>query len=168
MNSKQSFNPIIDSNAKVLVLGSIPGEESLRKQQYYANPRNHFWSIIYALFDKEAEPLYEERIKFLLDKGIALWDVIASCERIGSLDANIKNEKLNKIKELLDEYNNIRFIAFNGTKAYDTYIKKINYFANGAILAKKLPSTSPIPGKNIKTFNEKLDEWKIIREFIKE
>lgn len=168
MNHKQSFNPIIDNKSKVLVLGSIPGEESLQKQQYYANPRNHFWSIIYALFGLEAEQFYEKRINFLLDKGIALWDVIATCERIGSLDVNIKNEKPNRIKELLDEYHNIRFIAFNGTKAYDTYMKKINYFRNGAILYKKLPSTSPIPGKNIKTFTEKLDEWKIICEFIKD
>lgn len=166
-DEKRSFGPIIDKNSKVLILGSIPGEESLRQHQYYANPRNHFWPIIYALFGREVEVSYDKRTEFLLDKGIALWDVIEKCERKGSLDANIRNEKPNDIKELLVNNANIILVSFNGTKAYETYKKKVGYFPTDKILFKRLPSTSPIPGKNIKSFQEKLEEWKVVLEFLR-
>ena len=71
----------------------MPGEESLRKQEYYGHPRNQFWRIIYALFDVPLEDNYEKKLMFLKSKGIALWDVIESCWREGSLDSNIRNEK---------------------------------------------------------------------------
>lgn len=164
-DEKRSFGPILDKNSQVIILGSIPGEESLRQQQYYANPRNHFWTIIYTLFGQEVEVSYDKRIEFLLDKGIALWDVIEKCERKGSLDANIRNEKPNDIKGLLMNNINIKLVAFNGTKAYETYKKKVGYFPTDKIFM-RLPSTSPIPGKNIKSFPEKLKEWKVVLEFL--
>lgn len=166
MDEVRSFQPVVDHRSRVLILGSMPGVESLRKQQYYAHPRNHFWQIIYGLFGRAPDASYEKRLDFILDQGLALWDVIEKCEREGSLDANIKNERANKIKELLTMYPNIRTVVFNGTKAYDTYRKKIGFATHGQLDYKRLPSTSPIPGKNIKTYAEKLEVWKIIRDYL--
>jgi len=157
-----SFQPIVNENSRVLILGSIPGVESLRRQQYYANRRNQFWPIIYNIFGLEPEDSYEQRTGFLLDKGIALWDVIEKCERVGSLDSNIKNEQPNNIRDLLKSHPNIWLVAFNGTKAYETYRKKVGFEQNGELTYRRLPSTSPIPGKNIKSFAEKLAEWKTV------
>ena len=161
-----SLRPIENEDSRVLILGSIPGAESLRKQQYYANQRNHFWPIIYGIFGQNPDEDYERRKRFLLAKGIALWDVIEKCERSGSLDANIKNEQPNKIEELLNTHPEIRLVVFNGTKAYDIYRKKIGFEENTARIYKLLPSTSPIPGKNIKTFAEKFEVWKSIAEYL--
>ncbi|MDI6705848.1 MAG: DNA-deoxyinosine glycosylase [Bacillota bacterium] len=162
----RSFGPVVDENSRVLILGSMPGEESLRKQQYYANPRNQFWPIIYAIFGLKPDVSYDKRINFVLSKGIALWDVIERCERKGSLDSNIRNEKPNNIKELLKAYQNIRLVVFNGIKAYKTYRKNIGFGQADGIIYKRLPSTSPVPGKNIKSLTEKVKDWKIISEFL--
>jgi len=81
-----SFEPIVDKNCKVLILGTMPGEISLQKQQYYANKQNQFWKIIYSLFNKDVEDDYEKRKIFLLDHHIAIWDVLKSCDREGSRD----------------------------------------------------------------------------------
>lgn len=101
MTNIQGLFPIIGEGARVLILGSMPSAESLRLNQYYGNRRNHFWSIIYSLFDLPLEKSYEKRIQFIKDKEIALWDVIHSCERVGSLDSNIKNAIPNDFKQLL-------------------------------------------------------------------
>lgn len=83
------FQPIIDKSSKVLILGSVPGVQSLQEQRYYANPKNQFWRIVYAIFNTSLDTNYEDRISFIRYKGIALWDVIESCNRYGSLDLNI-------------------------------------------------------------------------------
>lgn len=155
-----SFPPIVDKNSKILILGSMPGVESLKKQQYYGHPQNHFWKIIYKLFDKELEMDYEARVQFLKDNGIALWDVLESCKREGSLDSDIIDEKVNPINELLYEYPNINRIFLNGGKAYSTFKKAWGHeLANYKFI--KLPSTSPA---NTMKFEKKLLEWSIIRE----
>ena len=86
-NFKQSLTPIGEKNAKVLILGTMPGEESLRLQEYYANPRNRFWKIIAAIFNEILPDHYEDRKKILLKHNIAIWDVAGSAEREGSLDS---------------------------------------------------------------------------------
>ena len=103
-NRISSFPPIIDDASKILILGSIPGVKSLEKQQYYAHPQNAFWKIIFALFEEEFTENYAERIQVLKKHHIALWDVIDSCERKGSLDSEIRNEEANQIAELLDKH----------------------------------------------------------------
>lgn len=162
----KAFPPIIDNNSRVLILGSVPGQESLRKQQYYAYPRNHFWKIIYSIFNRVPDDNYNKRTSFILQRGIALWDVIKQCERKGSLDSNIKNEEPNDIKQLLKDYQNIKLVVFNGTKAYETYRKNIGFEENSNITFKKMPSTSPIPGRYNKTFEGKLEDWKYITNFL--
>ena len=106
-----SFDPIVDGGCRILVLGTMPGEESLRKQQYYGHPRNAFWPIMAALCGQELPDAYQHRKAMLLETRIALWDVCRRCERDGSLDSNISNEEPNRIGELLRHYPQIRTIA---------------------------------------------------------
>lgn len=160
----KSFKPIIDSNSKVLILGSIPGVESLNKQQYYANKRNQFWKIIFSLYELSPSDNYEERIEFIKSRGIALWDVIDCCSREGSLDSNIKDETPNDFTILFKKYPNIKSVVFNGAKAYETFKKKIGFEKYEHIVFRKLPSTSPahaIP------FEIKMNEWKITKDYLK-
>ena len=89
---KKSLGRRIAGNVRIMVIGSMPGEESLRRQQYYAHPRNNFWKIVAGCFPQIKESKnYEERITLLLEQGIGLWDVMRSCTRHGSLDSNIKD-----------------------------------------------------------------------------
>ena len=92
MQKISSFPPIINNESKILILGSIPGVKSLEMQQYYAHPQNKFWKIIFELFNEKFSTDYDERIKILEKYHVALWDVIDTCERKGSLDSEIRNE----------------------------------------------------------------------------
>ena len=95
MNDRiSSFNPIIDEQSKILILGSVPGVKSLEQQEYYAHPQNKFWTIIFELLDEEFTLNYDLKLNILKQNKIALWDVIDSCERKGSLDSEIKNEEI--------------------------------------------------------------------------
>lgn len=165
MSTITSLAPIIDERSRILILGSIPGVQSLAKQEYYGNPRNHFWPILYTLFDREVEADYADRIRFIQQRGIALWDVIRTCNRKGSLDANIQQAVLNPIPELLQDYPAIRWIGLNGTKAYTLFHKHVAPRLKG-VTYHKLPSTSPIPGKNVKRLEEKLQDWSIIIDYL--
>ena len=100
-----SFPAFIDSNTKILILGTMPGIASLTKQEYYANPRNHFWRIMYTLFDTlPVSDSFEEKIQLLQKNKIGLWDVLENCERKGSLDIYIKNHKENDFEMLFKQY----------------------------------------------------------------
>jgi hypoxanthine-DNA glycosylase len=157
----RSFPPIIDKKSRVLILGSMPGEESLRKQQYYAHPRNQFWRIIYALFGQTVEEDYQKRTAFLKSRGIGLWDVIESCYREGSLDSDIRRERPNDFDWLFIEYPNIAHVFFNGAKAYDTFRKKVGF--GKCLTYHRLESTSPA---NTKTFEYKLKNWSVILQYL--
>lgn len=161
-----SFPPVLPERPRVLILGSMPGGVSLEKQQYYGNPRNHFWKIIYVLFHSEEIEDYEERLEFLKQKGIALWDSIGACYREGSLDASIQAEEPNDIAGLLRQHPTIRLIACNGTKSYQTFRKNFPAAVLGDTEVLQMPSTSPIPGKYTKTFDGKVEEWKRIMAYL--
>ena len=147
MSICKSFLPNIDKNSEVLILGSMPGIKSLEEQQYYAHPQNRFWKLMGKCCNCKdlAQKIYPEKLKILLKNKIALWDVIATCNRDGSLDSNIENEIPNDIPKLLKKYN-IKRICFNGNKSYLSFKK---YFPQ--ILEQyncyKLPSTSPANAK---------------------
>jgi hypoxanthine-DNA glycosylase len=150
-----SFPYFIDSKTEILILGTIPGAISLAKQEYYANPRNHFWKIIYTLFGELPIPEnFEEKVKFLKSNNIGLWDVLENCERKGSLDIHIKNKKENDFYDLLKKFPLITRIVFNGKQSHAFFYKKfgqiegITYFV--------MPSTSPA---NTMTFENKLKIW---------
>lgn len=154
-----SFTPIINENSEILILGTMPSIISLQEQHYYANPNNQFWNIVYYILNSEMQNDYEQRYNLLLDNKIALWDVLSYANRKGSLDSSIKDELPNNIPELLDEYPNIQTIILNGSAA-EKYFKK--YFKQ-LLNSKKcirVSSSSPTPGKNVKSLNEKKIEWK--------
>ncbi|WP_332646539.1 DNA-deoxyinosine glycosylase [Lysinibacillus sp. 54212] len=158
--------PVVDEHTRVLIVGSMPGVQSLEKQQYYGNPRNHFWGIIAELLQKEIPTNYSARLRLLRDHGIGLWDVIRECEREGSLDSNIRNEIPNDFQALFNRYPQIGAVLFNGTKAHDVFKKKLGFEILGARAYFKMPSTSPVPGKNIKTFEQKVEAWNILRMYL--
>ncbi len=153
-----SFEPIIDEYSEILILGTMPSVISLREHRYYANPKNHFWNIIFSVYGAGSETDYSERYRFLLDKKIALWDVLCYAHREGSLDSAIKDEIPNDIPRLLKEYPNIKKIIFNGFAA-EKYFKKYFFELYQYIKCIRVPSSSPVPGKNVKSLNEKKTEW---------
>ncbi len=123
----RSLDPVVDDQSQVLVLGTMPGDESLRLRQYYANPRNQFWRIVYGVFDSDPEASYKQRISYLQQKGIALWDVLSECERVESSDFAIRNAKPNDLKEFLLQHQRIKCIALNGSTAADLFASLITY-----------------------------------------
>lgn len=157
----QSFEPIIDDKCKVLILGTMPSQDSLKYQQYYGNKQNKFWDIIFALFDAQKDDDYEARKAFLLDHHIAIWDVLYSCDREGSMDNKIRNPETNDVNALLQRYSNIKAIYFNGAAAEPLFKKLINKPPD--IIMQRLPSTSPA---NAIKFEEKLKEWQVVKNGI--
>ena len=162
--AKRSFPPVVDAQARVLVLGTLPGEESLRRGEYYAHPRNLFWAIIFALFDERPALNYSERLTFLATHRIAVWDVCELGEREKSADTTIRLERPNAIDRLLDHHPLIRAVAFNGTTARRLYDRHFSRRADLAYLA--LPSTSPAHATI--DFPAKLARWIVLREILEE
>ena len=151
----RSFAPVAREDARLLVLGSMPGEESLRKQEYYAHPRNAFWRIAGALWHFDAALPYPERLEALKRAGVALWDVLGSCRREGSLDADIQDAAPNDLPGLLARCPGVRLIGCNGGTAHAA-LKR--FFPELAQKAVRLPSTSPAAA--MWTFDQKLSLWR--------
>jgi hypoxanthine-DNA glycosylase len=162
--AKRSFPPVVDAQARVLVLGTLPGEESLRRGEYYAHPRNLFWPIIFALFDKPPALNYAERLAFLTARRIAVWDVCEVGEREASADSTIRMERPNAIGRLLDEHPLIRSVAFNGTGARRLHDRHFPRRAQLTYLA--LPSTSPAHAAV--DFSAKLARWTALRDVVEQ
>lgn len=161
-----SFEPIVSINCKVLLLGTMPGVESLRKQQYYGYKYNAFWRIIYALFSREPDEEYEKRKVFLLDHDIAVWDVLKACEREGSSDSDIKQPVPNDFVSLYQQYPNIRSVCFNGGPAgrlYKRFIKETGVRCQTQTFY-SLPSTSPA---YTITFEKKLEQWQLLLQLLR-
>jgi hypoxanthine-DNA glycosylase len=144
----------------VLVLGTLPGEESLRRREYYAHPRNLFWPIVFALFGAAPPTNYDERVGFIASRGIALWDVVESGRRLASADATIRAEIPNAIGELLDAHPEIRAVAFNGSGARRLHDRHLARRPKLAYL--HLPSTSPAYASL--GFADKLARWSELRD----
>ena len=136
----QSFPPSFAADARVLILGSMPGAESLRQQQYYAFRHNVFWRIMGELCDFSPALPYPERLAALHRSGIALWDVLACCERSGSLDTAIAHPEPNDIPGLLQSCPGLRLILCNGSAAGRFFQR---FFPEVAVPVKVMPSTSP-------------------------
>ena len=131
-------------------------------QEYYAHPQNAFWKIMFQIFDEEFTADYYEKLKILHKNGVALWDVIDSCERKGSLDSKIKNEEANQIRELLQKYPSIEIIFCNGQKSFKNLQRLLGKENEIPVVA--LPSTSPAYA--VMPFNQKLKEWKKISAYL--
>jgi TDG/mug DNA glycosylase family protein len=181
--------PLAAGEPRVLVLGSFPSARSLETGRYYGHVRNHFWEIMAAVLGLAMPEGYEERKRVLAEAGIAVWDLIASCERAGSLDKDIRGETLNPIIGFLADRPSISRIALNGGKAAEAFARG---FASDRgqdqgpgrrpafgrseigraivwepialpgrrILVARLPSTSPVPTRRNKNAADKVPEWK--------
>ena len=137
----RSFDPIVYSNTKILVLGSLPGKKSLELREYYGHPRNRLWKILAHITNNEIPQDYERKKEFLFKYNIGLWDVANSAYRYGSLDSNIKKERPNDIENLLESHESIRVIGFNGKKAEKMFYKFFKEKTHRRYVP--LPSTSP-------------------------
>lgn len=161
-----SFPPASTACATRLVLGSMPGKASLAAHQYYAHPRNHFWQIMHRVLDVPCHAAYEQRCQGLAEKRVALWDVLKTCTRTGSLDADIVESSIvpNDFETFLRAHPGIRTIYFNGAKAEQTYLRHVlpglpDRLA--CIRIVRLPSTSPANASI--PFAVKLERWKVLR-----
>ena len=163
----RGFPPIADERARVLILGSLPGQRSLQLRQYYAQPYNVFWKIMGRLFDAGPELPYAKRARRLIDSRVALWDVCAAAHRPGSLDSSISHASVvtNGFARFLRSHAQIRLICFNGSKAAELYRRNVLPDLPEAlrgIATQPLPSTSPAHASI--PFEEKLSRWSIVRD----
>ena len=158
---KAGLPPVARSDARLFVLGSLPGDASLAAQRYYAHPRNQFWRLMGTVIGEELHALtYEERLERLAAHRVGLWDVIGSASRRGSLDQAIKNANHNRIEHLVHDFPDLTAIAFNGGKA-SALGRKLVGEAGGLTLI-DLPSSSPA---YTRPFVEKAAAWARLAPF---
>ena len=153
------FPPIERPDARILVLGSLPGRKSIAEQQYYAHPKNAFWPIMREIFGIEGN--YEDRCAQLTERRIALWDVLESSVRPGSLDADIRidSARPNDFGTFLEEHAAIGLLAFNGRKAEQLFSRFVDAGQiPGGVTLIRLPSTSPAYAAM--PFSGKLSAWR--------
>ncbi len=163
MTRVRGFAPIADARATVLILGSMPGQASLRAGQYYAHPHNAFWRILGALVGAEPALPYDARVRALRAARMALWDVIASCARGTSLDADIEDGSLvpNDFAAFFAQHPKITRVYFNGTKAGECYRRRVlPGLPRAALTYRRLPSTSPANASW--SYARKLAAWRAI------
>lgn len=150
--------PQVSSHTRLLVLGSFPSATSLARQQYYAHPQNAFWRILQAIWPSipyEISPdSYQNRIDWMLAKGLGLWDVYASCERVGSLDSAIRQPQVNDLAGLMCRCPRLQAIAHNGGESF----RHAPITRALGLPVYRLPSTSPANASW--SFERKLAAWK--------
>jgi len=152
------FPPLYNENSKILILGSFPSVKSREKMFFYGHPQNRFWKVLSSVFGCAVPETIEEKKKLLLENGVALWDVIASCEITGSSDNSIRNVKVNDLSKILEEAD-IRQIFVNGKTAEKYFKKYTKDLINKDAVC--LPSTSPA---NASWSVERLvEKWKVIK-----
>ena len=165
---RNSFPPIISNKARILILGSMPGVASLEAQQYYAHPRNAFWPIMAELFSFDADTAYKERCEYLMDYGVAVWDVLKACSRPGSLDQHIAPDSMqsNNLAGMFASHSDIRTVFFNGGKAEQVFRRLIlpDLSDTEALRLIRLPSTSPANASL--SFQQKLAAWRQIKDYL--
>jgi TDG/mug DNA glycosylase family protein len=160
---KFGLPPIARSDARLFILGSLPGDASLAAKRYYAHPTNQFWRLVGHAIEEELQPLdYEGRLQRLADHRIGLWDVIASASRRGSLDQAIRDAEHNRIKHLLNDFPELRAIAFNGSTAAAAGRRLIGEPPAHVSLL-DLPSSS---AANTRSLAEKSRAWEALRLFL--
>ena len=159
---KSSFAPAADAAARVLILGSLPGELSLRRRQYYGNPRNQFWRLLGAVLGDDLERLdYEPRLAALRSAGVGLWDVVRTARRHGSLDGAIREHQPNALAEFAATLPALRAIAFNGGKAAAIGRRQLGAAPRWALI--DLPSSSPA---HTMAFERKKARWLEMKPYL--
>jgi len=151
------FDQIVNEHTKILILGSLPSPISLQRNQYYGNPNNKFWPIIYDLFGHSTpEEDYQARCRFLLEHQLGLWDVFGSANREGAADSNIQNAIVNDFPTLFKQYPQIQRIIFNGLTAEENFKSAYPDVCN-QIDCIRVMSTSPALARR---YEEKLQNWR--------
>ncbi len=154
-----SFAPIAFKDAQILVLGTLPGVQSLQAKQYYAHPANAFWKIMFAIFQQPFSTRYAVRQQLLTTHKIALWDVLLQAEREGSLDSAIRDAAPNDFATFLKTHKKVKTIFFNGQNACKLFHKHVQLQNEMQFIT--LPSTSPAHAA--KSFANKLKDWEQIK-----
>ena len=163
MGVKLGLPPIARSDARLFILGSLPGDASLAARRYYAHPTNQFWRLLGAAIGEELHALsYQDRLARLSERRIGLWDVIASATRAGSLDQAIREAAHNRIEHLLQDFADLRAVAFNGTTASTAGRRLIGDAPPGLALI-DLPSSS---AANTMSLAAKLEAWSRLAQFV--
>lgn len=165
MSNIHSFPPISDRQARILILGSMPGKVSLRESQYYAHPRNLFWRFMEEIFDIGHEAPYSARCQLLKQNGVALWDTLKTCTRTSSLDSDIDDATIvpNDISGFLRRHPQVRMICFNGAKSESVFLQQVAPTLGQSLEAielRRLPSTSPANASVPLAI--KLEQWRAI------
>jgi hypoxanthine-DNA glycosylase len=161
---KLGLPPIARRDARLFILGSLPGDASLAAQRYYAHPTNQFWRLLGQAIGEEMQPLgYEDRLDRLAARRIALWDVIASASRRGSLDQAIRDAEHNRIEHLLHDFADLRAVAFNGSTA-STIGRKLIGDPSHRLRLIDLPSSS---AANTTPFADKARLWAALGEILR-
>ena len=166
MTTINSFKLLAKPQAQILILGSVPSVTSLEKQQYYAHPRNAFWRIMAALFNQDKPLFYQQGLLILQAERVAVWDVLKSCHRLGSLDANIdsRSAEVNDFATLFKEFTQLRAVFFNGGTAESLYKNQVFPFLPTqykTLNYTKLPSTSPAYASMC--YADKLTAWAALK-----
>lgn len=166
MTIAESFPPIIGTNPKILILGSSPGVISLKKQQYFAHPRNAFWPIMEQLFDIDVSLGYEHSVMQCEKLPIVIWDSLKQCKRQGSLDSAIQKETVvaNDFAKLLAEYTEIKHVFCNGGASYQWFKRLALPSLSCPPKVVQLPSTSPAHASI--SFEKKLLQWRCILKIL--
>ncbi len=159
------FPPLAAPDARVLVLGSMPGKASLAANEYYGHPRNAFWPIVEALFGVAAAQPYAQRARGLVASRVAVWDVLKACERETSLDADIVEGSIvpNDLRGFLSTHTAIERVFFNGAKAEQSWRRHVAPTLGprqAALPTRRLPSTSPAHASL--SFDQKLAAWRVL------
>ncbi|MGV8929485.1 MAG: DNA-deoxyinosine glycosylase [Brevundimonas sp.] len=158
MTVKRAFDPVVDANTRLLILGSLPGDASLKAGQYYGHPQNGFWRLIGGVIGVGLAALpYPDRLEALKAAGVGLWDVIASAERPGSLDTAIRKAERADLNRLVDRLPALTAIAFNGGTA--ARLGRRSLTARPGIELIDLPSSSPA---HTRPLTEKAAVWGIL------
>ncbi|MDO8409874.1 MAG: DNA-deoxyinosine glycosylase [Phenylobacterium sp.] len=158
---KSSFPPVVDADTRLLILGSLPGEISLQRGQYYANPRNQFWRLMAAVTEGPMPDAYEDRLAHLRRHGVGLWDTVKTARRIGSLDGAIQAAQPNALQDLVGALPKLAAIGFNGGTAARMGQAQLTEAAGLALVT--LPSSSPaftLP------FETKATAWLQLRSYL--
>ncbi|MBR5287027.1 MAG: DNA-deoxyinosine glycosylase [Clostridia bacterium] len=150
----ESFPPVYTAQARVLIVGSMPGVQSLADAQYYAHPRNAFWPILFEVFGWERTGNYEEKKRLIRENGLALWDAARTCQREGSLDSDMRGIECNDFAALFAQCPQIHTVLCNGATAHALFLKT-GCAGNRRVL--RMPSTSPA---YTLSYEKKLAAWR--------
>lgn len=159
---KRAFDPVVDARTRLLILGSLPGDASLKAAQYYAHPQNGFWRLIGGVIGADLTALpYPERLEALKAAGVGLWDVIASAQRSGSLDAAIRSPEAADLRGLIDSLPALRVVAFNGATS-----AKLGRRILGGIEGLNLVDLPSSSAAHARSLSEKAAAWSILQGYL--